>query len=109
MKHEIDVSDTGTRLRALVDRLDPLDEIVLVDEGEPVAKIVPVVKAGPHARIPELHPEAMVMSPDFDDPLSLQSSRTEPRVPGLGRGKVTTTPDFADPLPDEIWEEDDES
>jgi antitoxin (DNA-binding transcriptional repressor) of toxin-antitoxin stability system len=73
VKQTIDVSEAQSRLGELVDGLAASDEIVLVRDARPVARILPL------------------------------RSATEDRIPGLGRGSITIAPDFDDPLPDEFW------
>ena len=51
------------------------DEVVIEENGEPLARVTPVTKV----------------------------VRTGPRVFGLGNGKTWMSDDFADELPDEFW------
>ena len=44
------------------------EEIVLTENDKPLARLVPIVSEGA-PRVAGLHPNAMVMSPDFDAPL----------------------------------------
>ncbi len=53
------------------------DEIVLEENGKPIAKITPIVEA--------------------------EQPAPKPRVFGLGKGKTWMSNDFDDELPDEFW------
>jgi antitoxin (DNA-binding transcriptional repressor) of toxin-antitoxin stability system len=53
------------------------DEIVLEENGKPIAKITPIVEA--------------------------EQPTPKPRVFGLGKGKTWMSDDFDDELPDEFW------
>ena len=53
------------------------DEIVLEENGKPIAKITPIVEA--------------------------EQPAPKPRVFGLGKGKTWISDDFDDELPDEFW------
>ena len=53
------------------------DEIVLEENGKPIAKITPIIEA--------------------EQPLS------NPRVAGLGKGTMWMSDDFDEELPDEFW------
>ncbi len=53
------------------------DEIVLEENGKPIAKITPIVEA--------------------------EQPAPKPRVFGLGKGKTWMSDDFDDELPDEFW------
>ncbi|MDQ3181736.1 MAG: toxin-antitoxin (TA) system antitoxin [Acidobacteriota bacterium] len=59
------------------------DEIVLEENGKPIAKITPIMEA--------------------------EQSAPKPRVFGLGKGKTWMSNDFDDELPDEFWGFDKES
>jgi len=53
------------------------DEIVLEENGKPIAKIMPILEA--------------------------EQPAPKPRVFGLGKGKTWMSDDFDDELPDEFW------
>ena len=53
------------------------DEIVLEENGKPIAKITPIIEA--------------------------EQPAPKPRVFGLGKGKTWMSDDFDDELPDEFW------
>lgn len=53
------------------------DEIVLEEDGKPIARITPIAEA--------------------------EQLQTKPRVFGLGKGKTWMSNDFDDELPDEFW------
>ncbi len=53
------------------------DEIVLEENGKPIAKITPIVE--------------------------VEQTAPKPRIAGLGKGKTWMSDDFDDELPEEFW------
>ena len=72
MAQTVDLYDAKTNLSQLVERAAAGEEIIIAKAGRPLARLVPL------------------------------QVRTEPRVPGLLKGKIRIGPDFDDPLPDDI-------
>lgn len=72
MAKEVNVHEAKTHLSRLLKRVMAGEEIVIANNGEPVAKLVPFRK--PRRK----------------------------RILGTERGKIWISPDFDDPLPDEI-------
>ena len=69
----VDVHEVADRLSEILDLVATGTEVVLTDGPMPVARIT-AVGASPGAspaqpRVPDLHPEAMRTSDDFDAPL----------------------------------------
>lgn len=64
----IDIHDTDMSLQELLKLLTRETEVVLTNEGEPIARVTSI-EAQPKPRIAGLHAGAMTMSDDFDDPL----------------------------------------
>jgi len=67
------VHDAQTQLLKLLSFAMEGNEIIIVKDDKPLARLVPI------------------------------SSTTQPRVPGLNKGKIWTSDDFNAPLPDEFW------
>lgn len=63
---EVNVRDAQERLEELIRRVGEGEEIVLLRAEKPVARLV-AASAG--KRIADLHPGAITMRNDFDDPL----------------------------------------
>jgi prevent-host-death family protein len=70
MDKPVNIHDAKTHLSRLVERVEAGEEITLARAGRPVAKLVPYVR------------------------------RTEPRQPGLWKGRVIIAPDFDAPIPE---------
>lgn len=70
MDKAINIHEAKTHLSRLIERVEAGEEITLARAGRPVAKLVSI------------------------------SRRTEPRVPGLWKGKVRIAEDFDAPLPE---------
>jgi antitoxin (DNA-binding transcriptional repressor) of toxin-antitoxin stability system len=64
----IDIKSTSATLQAAVSTLKAGDEILLAEDGKPVARVVPVEAPKPRRKA-GLFPSALVMSEDFDDEL----------------------------------------
>ncbi|WP_254513439.1 hypothetical protein [Anatilimnocola floriformis] len=67
MRTEIDVNELPARFHEALALIKSGQEIVVVANGEQ-AQLVSVMKRG--VPTPDLHPGAIVMGPDFDEPLS---------------------------------------
>lgn len=65
---QIDVNDLPAQLTNIVAQAEAGDEVVVTQNGSPMVKLSPIVVAK-KPRVFGLHPGAMVMAPDFDDPL----------------------------------------
>lgn len=68
----INIQDSPPSLRELLSLVEDGAEVILVANGKPLARLVPVaahVEPPRSARIFNLHPGAMVASDDFDEPL----------------------------------------
>jgi prevent-host-death family protein len=72
MPQSINLYDAKTNLSQLVERAAAGEEFIIAKAGRPLARLIP------------------------------WKSRTEPRLPGLLKGKITIGPDFDTPLPDEM-------
>ncbi len=64
----VDIADTQASLSDLVSLVNTGVEIVLTKNSTPVACLVPM-GSPPGARVPGLHPGAILASDDFDQPL----------------------------------------
>ncbi len=64
----VEVSNGQPSLGDLLSSVAQGEEIILTRDNAPVAKLIPVPKTG-KARIPGLHPGAMVIGPDFMEEL----------------------------------------
>jgi antitoxin (DNA-binding transcriptional repressor) of toxin-antitoxin stability system len=65
----IEVQQTQTYLRELLGLVDKGIEIILTQGNTPVARLVPIAASSAVARVAGLHPGAIWMSRDFDEPL----------------------------------------
>jgi antitoxin (DNA-binding transcriptional repressor) of toxin-antitoxin stability system len=63
----VDVHELPSRFEELLALAAAGGEVLITDGDVPRARLVAIVPGG--LRIPGLHPGAMVMAPDFDDPL----------------------------------------
>ncbi|MDR3516492.1 MAG: type II toxin-antitoxin system Phd/YefM family antitoxin [Azospirillaceae bacterium] len=72
MSHPINLYEAKTNLSQLVDRAAAGEEIIIAKAGRPLARLVPL------------------------------AVRTEPRFPGLLKGRIAIGADFDAPLPDEV-------
>ena len=70
MDKPVNIHDAKTHLSRLIERVEAGEEITLARAGRPVAKLVPYVR------------------------------RTEPRQPGLWKGRIVIAPDFDAPIPE---------
>ncbi len=65
----VDVQEAQTQLSELVSLANAGNDVILAQNNMPVARIVPYKASAMAERIPNLHPDAMVASDDFDEPL----------------------------------------
>ena len=65
----IDVREAQTQLSELVSLANAGNEVILAQNNMPVARIVPFTSSTTSERVPNLHPGAMVVSDEFDEPL----------------------------------------
>ena len=75
MTKTLSINDVQSQLPGLLARAKDGDEIIIEENGEPLAKISPLQKI---------------------------SKRTK-RTAGLGKGTIWISDDFDDELPDEFW------
>ena len=73
MTRTIDVSEAQNQLSALIELVLAGNEVIIADEGQPLARLVPI--GAPKTK----------------------------RVAGLNRGAIWTSDDFDAALPDEFW------
>lgn len=71
--HEVNLEEAKSSLPALVEAAIKGEEVVITDDGKPLARLVPIAPA------------------------------KKKRVAGLNRGAIWTSEDFDEPLPDELW------
>ena len=78
MTKTVSISEAQTQLPGLLAlACDNGDEIIIEENGEPLAKITPIAQA--------------------------DQTPAKQRVLGLGKGKIWMSEDFDDELPDEFW------
>ncbi len=67
----IPIQEAQAKLPELVHALTPGDEVVIIENDQPVARILPVVVAPqrPPRRLGTLRGTVLYMAPDFDAPL----------------------------------------
>jgi len=74
MTQTVSVHEAQDKLPDLLAQALAGNEVIITEDGTPVARLVPVVA---HSK--------------------------KKRVPGLNRGAILTSEDFDEPLPDEFW------
>jgi antitoxin (DNA-binding transcriptional repressor) of toxin-antitoxin stability system len=65
----IEIAGSQANLAELVPLVSAGTEVVLTNEGVPVARVFPIGAGEPQSRIAGLHPDAIETSEDFDAPL----------------------------------------
>ncbi|HEY1012219.1 MAG TPA: hypothetical protein VGE07_05890 [Herpetosiphonaceae bacterium] len=73
MTQQVNIHDPMVTVESVVDQVRHGEEVVLMDQGRPIARVVPIPASPAH------------------------------RVPGLNRGAITVDDSFDDPLPDAFW------
>lgn len=73
MTRIVNIDEAKSQLQDLLALASEGDEIIITDEGKPLARLVPI------------------------------SASKKKRVAGLNRGQIWTSEDFDEPLPDELW------
>jgi antitoxin (DNA-binding transcriptional repressor) of toxin-antitoxin stability system len=73
MTQRLNIDDPTVTMDAVVAQVRHGEEVVLLDHGRPIARVVPIPAA------------------------------PAPRIPGLNRGAITVDDTFDDPLPDAFW------
>lgn len=86
MTKTLSISDVQQKLPGLLALAGDGDEIIIEQDGEPVATVSPILKAG-KLKKPAAQPGETMAS----------------RVFGLGKGKVWMSDDFDEDLPDSFW------
>lgn len=64
----IELADLQNRFEEILDQAASGAEFIILDNGRPRAMLIPIRQDRNH-RKPGLHPGAIEMGPDFDDPL----------------------------------------
>ena len=64
----VDISETPMSLQELLSLINEETEIVLTEGNKPLARLSPILPLV-NPRIPGLHPGAISISDDFDEPL----------------------------------------
>ena len=81
MTRTISISELQNSARAIIDLTRNGDEIIIEEDGNPVAKVIPIEPIEPIEKTENL----------------------KPRIAGLSEGKSWMSDDFNDELPDEFW------
>ena len=71
---EVNIHEAKTHLSRLLARVAEGEEVIIARNGEPVAKIVPIAKAG-KKRVLGADRGRVVISDDFDDPVDPETWR----------------------------------
>lgn len=66
MSKTVDIQEAQKNLSELLALAQAGDEVVIVENNQPLAKLVPIAR---RTRIPGLNKGAMTASKDFDEPL----------------------------------------
>lgn len=77
MTKTVSISEAQTQLQGILALAHNGDEVIIEENGKPIAKITPIIEA--------------------------EQPAPKPRVFGLGKGKTWMSDDFDDELPDEFW------
>ena len=77
MTKTVSISEAQTQLQSILALAHNGDEVIIEENGKPIAKITPIIEA--------------------------EQPAPKPRVFGLGKGKTWMSDDFDDELPDEFW------
>ena len=104
MSH-IDIEAAAKDLHGLVNRARSGEEVVLIEDGREVAKLVPVAKpSDEELRQLGLARGRWTVPDDFDAPLpdALFEPAGRPLQLGVLAGKAAVPPDFDAPLPDDL-------
>lgn len=85
----IDISNRKIKLSELLSEALASKDIILTRDDQPLARLVPIPPESSGPRIPGLHPGALTMQPDFDEPLEEDfrpgaAWNCNPRHPGSG-------------------------
>jgi prevent-host-death family protein len=64
----IELADLQNRFEEILDQVASGTEFLILENGKPLARLIPIRQDQDH-RKPGLHPGAIEMAPDFDDPL----------------------------------------
>lgn len=74
MTQTVSIDEAKKRLQDLLTLASEGNEVIITDEGKPLARLVPIA-----------------------------SPENKKRIAGLNRGTIWTSDDFDEPLPDEFW------
>ena len=74
MTQMVSIDEAKNRLQDLLALASEGNEVIITDEGKPLARLVPIA-----------------------------SPKNKKRTAGLNRGEIWTSDDFDEPLPDEFW------
>ncbi len=90
MTYTMSLNDALSQLHKLLALTLAGKEIIIVEDNQPIAKLVPLAAPA----------EAAALMP------GVEASRNEggkKRIFGLNRGQIWVSEDFDDPLPDKFW------
>jgi len=65
----LNLDEAQAHLREIVARLQPGEEVVLTDEGQPLAKLVKTVRTSWPCKAGSAKDKILYIAPDFDAPL----------------------------------------
>jgi prevent-host-death family protein len=69
MSTTIEVSELAGRFAEVLAQAETGNEVIVTEGGVPRAKLTAIPPPRTEPRVPGLHPGAMEMAPDFNDPL----------------------------------------
>jgi prevent-host-death family protein len=67
MSWTITIQDAQARLKELIDKLAPGEEVIITDNQQPVAKLVGARSA--ESKLGTMRGTVLYMAPDFDEPM----------------------------------------
>ena len=76
MTTTIDIRELSARFVEVIAVATSGGEVLVTDGPAPLARLVPCAGGTPRVRVAGLHPGAMRMAPDFDEPLTFQVDKT---------------------------------
>lgn len=65
----VPIEDAQSRLADLIHQLIPGEEVVITENNQPVARLVPAIRSKPQRKLGTLRGTVLSMDPDFDAPL----------------------------------------
>lgn len=65
----VSIEEAQSKLAELIHQLSPGEEVVITENGQPVARLVSAITPKPQRKLGTLRGTVLHMAPDFDAPL----------------------------------------